>query len=413
MSTSPSGSSPDRPRRRISHFLATAAVVLLGGTVACDADSDVIQQRFRNLRESTGDIVVGAAGSWEGAKPARMWEGIEMAAEEINAGGGVLGRKFKVLKEDDKGSLTQGKLVAQRLADNFDVAAVIGHFYSFITVQTAATYEFSGILTISPATTDPKITQQGFRRLFRTNPNNTDIGNVLAQYFNEKGYAKIALCYVNNDYGRSLANAFEARTHELGLDILDSVPYSYGTMSEFKMIAKKWQDLEFDAVMLAGSMPEAANLIVLVRKLGLRQPIVGGTGLDSPELVKSGEAADGTVFTSFFDISLASGEKADRFAAAYRGKYGKDPDTWVVQGYDAVHLLAYAMNRAGSIVPDEVAKILRTMAGWSGVAGRLTFDDQGNPAGPMVVIKEIRGGKIGIVPGGVRECVIPTASAAR
>jgi branched-chain amino acid transport system substrate-binding protein len=404
---------PNRPRRVLARLLTVAAVLVLAATSGCEVDDDVMARRFRHLRDSTGDIVIGAAGSWEGAKPARMWEGIEMAAEEVNAAGGVLGRRIKILKEDDGGALTRGKMVAQRLADNLDVAAVIGHFYSFITVQTVATYEFSGILTISPATTDPKITQQGYRRLFRTNPNNIDIGNVLAQYFNEKGYTKIALCYVNNDYGRSLANSFETRTHELGMDILDSVPYSYGTVSEFKMIVKKWQDLEFDAVMLAGSMPEAANLIVLARKLGLKQPIVGGTGLDSPDLIKAGAAAEGTVFTSFFDISLAKGEKAERFLDAYRKKYGKEPDTWVVYGYDAMHLLAHAMNRAGSILPDEVAKILRTMAGWSGVAGRMTFDDSGNPSGPIVVIKEIRRGKIDIVPGGVRESTLPSPSAAR
>jgi branched-chain amino acid transport system substrate-binding protein len=401
----PNDRSSDRHRFGTAvHLLAVLLVAFLPAA-GCDFDADPVAQRFERLAKSKGEILIGAAGSWEGAKPKKMWEGIQMAEDEINAAGGVLGRRVRVLKEDDGGSLTQGKLVAQRLADNPDVAAVIGHFYSFISVQTAATYEFSGILMISPATTDPKITQQGFTRVFRTNPNNLDIGRVLAEYCSEKGYGKIALCYVNNDYGRSLANAFEARTHELGLDMLDSVPYSYGTANEFKMIIKKWQNMEIDAILLAGSMPEAANLIVWARKLGLTQPIVAGTGLDSPDLVKAGAATEGTVFTSFFDIDLATGEQANRLVADYKQRFGGRPDTWVVQGYDALHLLADAMNRAGSIVPDKVADTLRSMQGWKGVAGKLSFDSQGNPAGPIVVIKEVRGGKIGIVPGGIRETV--------
>jgi branched-chain amino acid transport system substrate-binding protein len=137
--------------------------------------------------------------------------------------------------------------------------------------------------------------------------------------------------------------------------------------------------------------------------LGVTQPIVGGTGLDSPDLVKAGAATEGTVFTSFFDIDLAKGEESERFIEAYGKRYGGKPDTWVVYGYDALHLLADAMNRAGSIVPDKVAETLRTLKRWRGIAGDLSFDDRGNPAGPIVVIKEVRNGAVRIVPGGVRE----------
>ncbi len=375
-------------------FRAGLWLVTLALFTGCELDTDVVTTRNRHLEASTGDVTIGVVGTWSNAKSNLMWEGIDLALKEINAAGGVLGRKIKVLKEDDEGSLSKGKIIAQRLADNPDVAAVIGHYFSAITTQVAPTYEFSGILMISPSNNDPKFTQQGFRRVFRTNPNNVDIGIALANYAAKMKYTKIALCYVNSDYGRSLANWFEARARELGLDTADSVPYGYGTISEFKKILEKWQDLEFDAIMLGGSMPEILHLITWARKIGIKQPIIGGTGLDAPDLVKGGAASEGIVFTSYFSPKTAKGDRARQFIDRYTAQTGKPPHTLVVQGYDCMRLLAYAMNRANSILPDKVAEAIRQTRNWDGVAGRLSFDDQGNPIGPTVVLNRVTQGRM-------------------
>src|SRR5690606_24523605 len=114
--------------------------------------------------------------------------GINMAVEEINAAGGVLGRPLLTIKQDDRSDVTQGRLIAQQFADNLDLVAVIGHSDSFVSLPASATYQFAGLLMLSPGSTNPALTMQGFDLVFRNVPTDDDIGRQLATYALTAGY---------------------------------------------------------------------------------------------------------------------------------------------------------------------------------------------------------------------------------
>lgn len=149
----------------------------------------------------------------------------------------------------------------------------------------------------------------------------------------------------------------------------------------------------FYAIFITGSTPPAAEFIRQARAAGINVPIYGGDGLDSGELTTiGGEAAEGTVFASPFDPDNGRPE-VQKFATAFKSKCGGPPDAWAAQAYDAVKLLAHAMNQAGSTVPGDVARVLHQTRGWPGVTGTHTFDENGAVIDKPIVLKVVRNGQ--------------------
>jgi len=148
-----------------------------------------------------------------------------MAVDEINAAGGVLGRPLTMLREDDHESVDRGRLVAQRFAQNLDVVAVIGHMQSYVSLPAAAIYDLSGLVHLAPTATDPRLTEQGYRRLFRMTFTDREIGAQMAEFAAARDYDRVAIYYIRNAYGRGLANAFEQRALEQSIFIADRQPY--------------------------------------------------------------------------------------------------------------------------------------------------------------------------------------------
>lgn len=373
-----------------------AILILLILLLSCGYFREISEERAYQAKKGKGDILIGIAGPWEWMKKERilLWQGIGMAVDEINRNGGVLGRRFSILKEDNKSSVTTGRIVAQRFAENVNVVAVIGHFNSYVCVPVSSIYEFSGLIMISPTATSPKLTQQGFKRIFRTVPNDNDIGREMADYAARKGYRKILIYYVNNAYGLGLANAFERRVDEIeNMEIVDRKPYDPASEKEFKPVLRNWRDhMQFDCIFLVGEVPPAEKIISLARELGIKVPIFGGDGLDDDDLLAIGKkAVEGTVVASFFDPHNPRPE-AKRFITNFKERYGVLPDAYAAQGYDAVRLLSQAIQRAGTTVPDKIAVALRSTKDWPGVAGNYTFDDNGDDISRSIVKKIVRNG---------------------
>ncbi len=376
--------------------IKTAILFLFTIVLLSCARHDPALERERLARKKSQDGIKVAVvwpefeANNDGFKPA-----IEMALEEINQKT-VLGRQLNLLWKDDQSSINKGRIIAQELAENPEIVAVIGHKNSYISIPASAIYEFSGLLMISPTSTSPKLTEQGFKNIFRIIPNDEATGRIIADYANRQGYKRLVIFYVKNRYGLDLANAFEKRINELNLVIVDRNSYREANEAHFQNIIDIWKDLGFDAIFIAGSMPAAGAFIQQTRTNGIAVPILGGDGLDYDELCHLGAASEGVTVASSFDPRDPR-PIVQEFTAAFREKYGAMPDAKAALGYDTLKLLAQAIETAGSPSPRAVAETLHQMSGWNGVTGIHTFDGNGDVVDKRIVIKQVRNGRFELI----------------
>jgi branched-chain amino acid transport system substrate-binding protein len=389
-----------------SRVLAVLAVAVLA---ACGGGSpDHASERGTRAEASKGDILIGAAAPFTGDLAQfgeSMRNGIDLAVEEINAAGGILGgRKLRIEAGDDQAKPSEGTLVAQRFAGNLDMVAVVGHFNSGVSIPASDIYEKLGLLQITPASTNPKLTSRGLRLIFRNLPNDDENGRQLADFASRKGFKRVAIYFANNAYGKGLADVFEKRAKENGIEIVDRQAYDPERDEDFRAVLTKWKgaagaggaaaaaNAALDAICIAGENPKGAIIISQAREVGLKTPFLGGDGIASPELWEiGGSAAEGTFVTSYFHPGDPRPEVA-KFNEAFQAKYGRLPDVWAAQAYDAVKILAAAMTAANSPAPVKVAAALRTLKDWVGVTGVHAFDQNGDVVGKKVIVTVVKNG---------------------
>lgn len=373
-----------------SRTIIVIALTLL--LAACSNWDDPRTARAQRAAAATGDIVIGAVWPWTGDK-GDLWQGIELAVEEVNAQGGVLNRKLRIVKADDESSLGKGRLIAQQFAENPDMVAVIGHYDSYIALPAAAVYQSAGLVYLTPGATAHRLNEQGRDLFFRSVPSNRSQGRHMAEYMAAQGHRRVAIYYVKETASQNLANYFEQRARDLGLTIVDRRSYLQGSQ-DFSSTIQNWKDLyQFDALFLAAKMPEGAQIIAQARKMDLRVPIFTGEGLDTYRLMEAaGAAADGVMVPEIV-VHDDRWPAYRHFSELFVGKYHQPARTPAAQGYDSVHLLAQAMRRANSSVPDKIAQALHNTQKWPGAAGEFTFDETGDIPEKKVGLKRVRDGR--------------------
>ena len=373
--------------------IGTLIIAIAG---SCGAQSDVTAERERHARAPQESVVIAAAWPWSVRGDGLYRQGLQLAADEINNNGGILGRPVELRREDDKESVNEGRLVAQRLANDPEIVAVIGHLNSHVSLPAASIYEDSGLLMISPGSTSPELTRRGHRLIFRSVNSDADIAADLAAFAQKQGYQRIVIGYVRNAYGLGLANAFEQFAQSLGIVVIDRQSYDPVASSHsasFQRLVDQWLDLDFDALLLAGMAPQAGHLVREIREKGLNTPIIGGDALDTPALIEAaGSAAEGMVIATIFHAD-DPGAEVQRFVQSFTAAFGHPPDSWAARGYEALRMLADAMTRAGSAAPSDVAKQLRSADVSYSLSGPVGFNDQGDVIGRDVVRTVVRQGR--------------------
>lgn len=383
-------------------LLVTVVIV-----ASCSRSGDVEAERARRARATTGEVVIGAAWPWKARAGVLYWQGMELALDETNTEGGVRGRRLRILRADDEESVDRGRIVAQEFGKNPDVVAVIGHLQSYVTVPAAAIYELTGLVLVSPTATTSELTSHGYSRVFRTIFTDAEVGRQMADFALQQGYRRAVIYYVRDEYGRGMANAFEERTAGGDLRILDRQSYDPNGVPSARMAeqtAELWETLDFDAVFIAGQDEPAAHLVAELRRRGIDAPILGGEALATSRYLEVGKTAvEGTVIGTPF-LPEAPAPEVQRFAAAFRDRYGMEPDVGAALGYDAVRVLVQAMRTAPSVAPGDIADALHRTEGWKGVTGSFTFDETGALVDMPMQKVVVRGGAFrhlgGVAPSG-------------
>jgi len=380
---------------------AIAAASLLA-LAACGGADTPAEGRAEFAAKAKGDIVIAAAWPWKAHPDIRFGEGMEMALDEVNAAGGIGGRKLRLLREDDQESVDEGLMVAQRIARNPEVVAVIGHLQSFVTVPAAATYDQAGVILISPVSTSPELTAPGYRHVFRMVNTDPQMGREMADEAAQRGYRNVAVYHVRNSYGYALAQAFSTQAQKNGLAVAAQASYEADQAPGgrgFAATLERWKLLgNLDAVFVAGEVPLAGELIAQIRRAGITIPILGTDAMSTPELLSTGgPATEGTIVPTFFHPD-ENRPAVRRFVEAFRARYKAEPDPGSALGYDAVRVLAEAMRRANTSSPAVVADTMRGLRGFEGVTGAFSFGPNGDLATPRVVKAVVRNGRFAFLP---------------
>jgi branched-chain amino acid transport system substrate-binding protein len=385
-------------RREVLRLLGASAVVVPGAAVlGCHGRKTVVEERRERAMAGEGDIVIGAAWPWKRRKQLLYRSGLMFAVERLNAAGGVLGRRCRIIFEDDDESVDTGRLVAQRFSANPDVAAVLGHLQSYVSEPAAAIYDTAGLVMVSPTSTGPSLTNQGYRRVFRTIFTDVETGYQMAKYAAQRGYRRLAVCYVRSPYGREVANAFEERASELGLGVLARQSLDVNVEIAARnnaLLLSDWRGRELDAVFIASDGAAAAALIAAARNGGITAPVLGADSMGTPDLFVAGaEAVEGTVIAAPFHADEPR-EEVRRFVKEFSARYGVTPDASAALAYDAVRVLAHAITAAGTPLADRVADALRSIRAWPGVTGPFTFTAQGDLLERTIIKVVARNGRL-------------------
>jgi branched-chain amino acid transport system substrate-binding protein len=343
------------------------------------------------LHRDEGDILIGVA--WPFAVQNDLFkEGVELAAGEINARGGINGHRVRLIEKDDEQTVTGGMTVAQSFTGVSNLTAVIGHSVSFISTAAANIYEDAGIVMLSPSATAPSLTRKGYQYIFRNIPSDDEIARQLALYAAGQGHRRMVIYYFDDSYGIGLANSFEDHARKAGIEIVDRFSY-YADARDLNRLSAKWRALDFDGIFVAHYMPDGAQFMADVAQAGIEVPFFAGDAMDTPELWEvAGKAAEGTVVGTIFNARDPR-QEVQSFVNSFNSKYGQMPTPYAAQGYDAVNLLALAVEEAGSSSPAAVAEKLRTFKDRPGVAGLHTFAENGDDIGDLVVKKVVRNGQ--------------------
>jgi branched-chain amino acid transport system substrate-binding protein len=323
--------------------------------------------------------------------------GVQMAVEELNAAGGVLGGKhIELLVEDDRGEASEAASAVSKLITRDHVVALIGEQASSRTIAAAPIAQSYGVPMISPTSTSADVTKKGdyiFRVCF-TDPYQ---GAVLSSFARENLQANTAaqLVDVRNDYSVGLAQAFRESFEKAGGRILAEQNYSEGD-SDFSAQLTAIRPLDPDVLVVPGYYTDAGLIARQAKALGIRATLLGGDGWDSPKLTEiGGDTVEGAYFSNHYSVDDPS-PAVQKFVAAYRKKYGANPDSIAALSYDAARLLADAIRRAGSTEGKRMRDALAETKDFSGVSGMIKMDADRNPIKPAVVLK-VEGGRFRFV----------------
>ncbi len=346
--------------------------------------------------KAADDVVIGVAGPFTGANAAQgaeMRRGVEQAASDVNAKGGILGRKVVLEFGDDAADPRQGVAVANRLVGR-KAAAIIGHMNSGVTIPASAVYAEAGILMITPASTNPALTDQAaakgwpavFRTIGRDDAQGAFAGEFVAWQFPGK---RIALIHDKTAFGKGLVDEMKKAINARGIQEAAFHAISVGER-DFSALITKLKEARIEVIYYGGVHTEAALIVRQAADQGLKARLVAGDGALNPAFWEvAGPAGQGALMSFAADpqSAPAAAEVVARLKAA-----GTDPGGYTLYSYAAFQAIAAAAEKAKSFDGASLARALRSGT-VATVAGTLAFDARGDVTDAKFTMFEWKDGR--------------------
>ena len=321
--------------------------------------------------------------------------GAQLALDDANAKGiSLAGQKvkFELMSEDDQADPRTATTVAQRLVDA-GVKGVIGHVTSGAAIPASRIYEQAGIPAITPSSTSPKLTRQGYKTTYRVIANDTQQGSAMAKF--ATGVLKAQRIAVIDDrtaYGQGLADALVDSLKQLGIKPVGR-EFTNDKATDFAAILTKLKATKPDAIFYGGMDAQGAPLLKQMKQLGITAKYLGGDGACTAEMIKiAGAAMSGDVYCTQAGIPMDRMPAGKAFNERFTKRFSVPVQLYAPYSYDAANALIEAMKLANSSDPAKYLAQLQKVS-FKGVTGNIAFDAQGDSREGGVALYQFNGGK--------------------
>ena len=340
-----------------------------------------------------GPIKIGHYGSLTGKDAAfgvATRKGVLLAVEELNAKGGVLGRKIEYVVEDIQSKQGESATAVKKLISRDKVVAVIGANASANSLEAGPICQNAKIPMMAISSTNPKVTEIG-DYIFRICFIDPFQGAVLAKFAHASLHAKrvALLTAINSPYSVGLSRVLRERFTALGGEIVAEQRYAEGD-KDFRAQVTAVRAAKPDVIAATGFYTEAALICVQARSLGLDIPVIGGDGWEAPQLIElGGKAVEGTYYSTYFSADNVAPE-VQAFVKKYQTRWNNEkPEGVSALGYDAMYLIAAAIEKAGGTDGPKLRDAIAATKNFPGVTGKTTIDEKRNSskAAVMLVVK--------------------------
>ncbi|HWK98096.1 MAG TPA: branched-chain amino acid ABC transporter substrate-binding protein [Pseudolabrys sp.] len=346
---------------------------------------------------ASAQIKFGVAGPITGANAAfgaQLKNGAQQAVDDINAAGGILGQKVTLQAGDDVSDPKQGVSVANKFAGD-GVKFVVGHFNSGVTMPTSEIYQENGIISVTPASTNPQVTERKMWNIFRTCGRDDQQGAVagayIAKHFKGK---KIAVVHDKTTYGKGLADETVKAMEKAGIKAALYEGVNTGE-KDFSALVSKIKSSGADLVYWGGLHTEGGLIVRQMRDQGIKAPLMGGDGITSDEFASiGGPGVEGTLMT--FGPDARNNPAAKEMVAKFRANKF-EPEAYTLYSYASVQVIKQAIDAAKSTDPKKVAEKMHSGMTFKTVLGDIAYDKKGDRTSldyVMYIWKKGKDGKI-------------------
>ena len=377
-------------------FVAASAAAVMALSLAGCSGGSMDDSSSSSAKASGDSITIGTVTTNSGTAAAygeAEVKGFELAVSEINAKGGINGKKVKLESMDDKGDATEASNAFNKLSGDNNVLAVAGPTISATTAAVAPLADQAKLATIAPAATSDSIETGNY--LFRTCFKDSYQGEVAARFAAENlKVKKVAVLYGTGDpYSSGVGEAFAKAAEKLGLEVVDKESSSSADDTEYSAQLQKIQASGAELLYAPYYYSVAGPYIIpQARSVGFEGYVMGPDGYDGLKLTGDKSQYNKTYYTTHYSADDNTNTKVQDFIKSYKEKNNAEPNTFAALGYDTIYMLKQAIEKAGKNATREDVRNAVTGMNFDGVTGKFTMDKSGSPTKSVIVL-EMKDGK--------------------
>jgi branched-chain amino acid transport system substrate-binding protein len=328
----------------------------------------------------SSEVKIGAVISETGSLSSygeKVRKGLDLAADELNAAGGIKGGAVTIIYRDDATNEERGRQAAQELIEQEGIRVIIGAISSPVTLAIAPICEEREVILFSPSSSAPAISTAG-EYIYRNYPSDILEGTSMAKFARDLGLERLVIFALDNEFGAGLKEVFIDQYESKYREVVKACDFKDGQTEKFAEEVCKVKDLGADGIYIISYVNDLARLLTLLREHEV-DTVLMGSGSVTDDLVRlAGPAAENLVYPQpSFDVE-SKNPAVSMFVDSFRAKYGEDPDIYAAHGYDALKLLAAAIESGGSSHPDDIRIGFSSIKNYEGAAGRTAFDENGD-----------------------------------